>query len=68
VMLQWGCCVYKDRHEDSIYSIVFTPDGKCLVSGSLDKTLKYWDIAVGKERKVGNLAAGNNQCSPFRLH
>lgn len=31
-------------HKDSVYSVAFTPDGKGLVSGSLDKTLKYWDV------------------------
>jgi general transcriptional corepressor TUP1 len=31
-------------HKDSVYSIAFTPDGKGLVSGSLDKTLKHWDV------------------------
>jgi len=31
-------------HGDGIYSVEFTPDGKGLVSGSLDKTLKYWDV------------------------
>ena len=25
--------------------MAFTPDGRGLVSGSLDKTLKYWDIS-----------------------
>ena len=28
-----------------MYSVVFTPDGRGLVSGSLDGTLKYWDIS-----------------------
>jgi len=31
-------------HEDSVYSVAFTPDGDGIVSGSLDKTLKYWDV------------------------
>lgn len=31
-------------HKDSVYSVAFTPDVKGLVSGSLDKTLKYWDV------------------------
>lgn len=31
-------------HRDSVHSVAFTPDGKQLVSGSLDKTLKYWDV------------------------
>jgi len=32
-------------HRDSVYSVAFTPDGKGLISGSLDKTLKYWDVS-----------------------
>jgi WD40 repeat protein len=32
-------------HKDSVYSVAFTPDGKELVSGSLDKTLKLWDVS-----------------------
>lgn len=31
-------------HTDSVYSVAFTPDGKGLVSGSLDQTLKHWDL------------------------
>lgn len=31
-------------HRDSVYSVAFTPDARGLVSGSLDKTLKYWDV------------------------
>ena len=32
-------------HRDSVYSVAFTPDARGLVSGSLDKTLKYWDVS-----------------------
>ena len=32
-------------HGDRVKSVVFTPDGRGLVSGSYDKTLKYWDIS-----------------------
>ena len=32
-------------HEGWVYSVAFTPDGYGLVSGSLDNTLKYWDIS-----------------------
>lgn len=31
-------------HKDSVYSVVFSPDGKQLVTGSLDKTVKLWDL------------------------
>jgi len=32
-------------HKDSVYSVAFSPDGMKLVSGSLDKTIKMWDLA-----------------------
>ena len=35
-------------HTDAITSIVFSPDGKSLASGSCDKTIKLWDLATGK--------------------
>jgi general transcriptional corepressor TUP1 len=45
------------KHGDYVYSVKFTPDGKGLVSGSLDKTLKYWDVtgfmSVIKGRREG---------------
>jgi len=34
-------------HTDSITSLAFTPDGRRLFSGSLDKTVKEWDVAAG---------------------
>ena len=32
-------------HKDIAFDVKFTPDGKGLVSGGGDKTLKYWDIS-----------------------
>jgi WD40 repeat protein len=36
-------------HSDTVKSVTFSPDGKTLASGSLDKTIKLWDVASGKE-------------------
>ena len=34
----------KDAHSNEITSVVFSPDGTKIVSGSWDKTIKVWDI------------------------
>ncbi len=39
-------------HTEPVYAIAFTPDGKQVVTGSFDKTLKTWDAATGKEIKT----------------
>lgn len=36
-------------HSDRITSLVFSRDGKFVVSGSLDKTVRVWDLAAGKQ-------------------
>ncbi|MEL6458729.1 MAG: hypothetical protein AAFQ91_10835 [Cyanobacteria bacterium J06621_15] len=37
-------------HVGTIYDIEFSPDGKTLVSGGLDKTIRLWDSETGKEK------------------
>ncbi|MEH2248526.1 WD40 repeat domain-containing protein, partial [Nostoc sp.] len=36
-------------HSDSVFSIVFSPDGKTLASASADKTIKLWNLDTRKE-------------------
>ncbi len=33
-----------NAHSDRIESVAFSPDGTKIVSGSLDKTIKVWDM------------------------
>jgi len=35
------------EHGDRVTSITISPDGQTLVSGSIDRTIKIWDLATG---------------------
>jgi hypothetical protein len=37
-------------HTNEVLSLAITADGKTLISGSLDKTIKLWDLTTYKER------------------
>ncbi|MDJ0596809.1 MAG: hypothetical protein QNJ72_43745 [Pleurocapsa sp. MO_226.B13] len=43
-------------HEDSVYSVAFSPDGQYIASGSADKTVRLWNI---KGKQIGK---------PFEAH
>ena len=36
----------QSAHSNHVYSVAFSPNGKSIVSGSYDKTLKVWDVGV----------------------
>ena len=38
-----------EGHTDPVYGLAYTADGKYLVSGAFDKTVRVWDVAAGKE-------------------
>jgi WD40 repeat protein/serine/threonine protein kinase len=48
--LRWKNAQVKNfaQHLDSVGSVVFSPDGSMLASGSKDKTAQIWDLATGK--------------------
>ncbi len=42
--------VSPDGHTAKIRSLLFTPDGKLLISVSEDKSVRFWDYLTGEER------------------
>ena len=39
-------------HSLGVYSVVYSPDGRYLASGSFDKNIKIWEVATGKELRT----------------
>jgi DNA-binding beta-propeller fold protein YncE len=52
VARQWNVSSVVRRftgHEGAVSSVAVTPDGKYIVSGSWDNTVRVWELATGKE-------------------
>ena len=43
-----GCIQAYKGHEDVINCIRFSPDGRWIITGSEDRTIKLWDLTAGK--------------------
>ena len=39
-------------HSSSVWSVVFSPNGKYLASGSADKTISIWRVSSGERTKT----------------
>jgi WD40 repeat protein len=52
-------------HTDTVLSVAFSPDGKYMVTGSLDKTARLWNIASGAEVRIFTGHAGSVESVAF---
>jgi WD40 repeat protein len=61
-----------DAHDNSVFTVRYSPDGKYLVTGSRDARLKFWNVASGYEKAaeiVAHLYAINHlDYSPDAKH
>ena len=56
-LMRRACLVHEQEctltgHSDWVRSVAYSPDGKHIVSGSEDGTVKVWDSQTGKEVSV----------------
>ena len=68
----------KSAHSKDINSVAFSPDGKSIVSGSDDKTLKVWelmdqpvgerDFVASKDDQTAIDQAYNEGCTPVSIN
>ena len=57
VMISDVMCMYTYMcmdlgHSSSVYAVAISPDGKYIVSGSDDKSIKVWDWSFFKEAEA----------------
>jgi glucose repression regulatory protein TUP1 len=57
-----------DGHQDSVYSVAFSPNGRDLVSGSLDKTIKMWELQPPRGMIPGSGPKGGKCVRTFEGH
>lgn len=46
------------EHTNGVNGVAVTPDGRTVVSGSQDKTIRFWDLATGKRTGIIRHTAG----------
>lgn len=50
-----GVCIHTlTKHQEPVYSVAFSPDGKHLASGSFDKCVHIWNTTVSVMDTVTN--------------
>ena len=57
--------ILKGHHTWRVKALAFSPDGKHLVSGSMDYSIRVWDIEIGMEHTILSGHAGEVNALAF---
>ena len=49
---EWECTLTLTGHTDNVLCVAVSPGGHLAVSGSLDHSLRVWDLETGNCKKV----------------
>jgi WD40 repeat protein len=61
----WICRDTLTGHGDRVTSVAISPNGKIIASGSLDRTIKLWDLATGRLVQTIKQHSGAVTCVTF---
>lgn len=55
-------------HKDSVYSVAFSLNSEQLISGSLDKTMKIWELDLSRYNRINHGVRGGRCLKTFEGH